>query len=185
MTSPAPETRTVTRLRTGTKLALLLALLLLTAAAYYYFVPAVTRTSQGSAFACGSAASPPSEDFPKNVCGPLTDIYRDRALALLAGALLSALGGFLIFGTDRQQQVRRAPRESGDETTTDGGYADPEVADAQRASGERRDAEEGHPRPAATPGSEGESERTGRHGATAAPRRRRHWEDRDDEDQRD
>lgn len=85
------------RLATGVRVCLLLAVLALLAAIYYYWVPLVID-GRGGMFGCGSAANPPTEDFPKAACGDLPSIYRMRALAFLEASLVLALIGSLLFG---------------------------------------------------------------------------------------
>lgn len=102
-------TRSAISLRTGTKVCILLALAALAAAVYFYFVPMTVRTQTGGVFSCGSASSPPTEDFQRNVCENLTDISLFRAYLFLALALISAVVGTLLFGVDRST-VQRRPR---------------------------------------------------------------------------
>lgn len=96
-------------LRVGTKVCILLALAALAAAVYFYFVPVTLRTQTGGVFVCGSAASPPTEDFPRSVCQNLTDVYLYRSYLFVAVALVVGVLGAVMFGVDRTQ-VERRPR---------------------------------------------------------------------------
>lgn len=108
---PAPPvaSRTAFSLRTGTKVCILLALTAVAVAVYFYVVPMTVRTQTGAVFSCGSASSPPSEDFQRNVCENLTDISLFRSYLFLALAVISAVVGTLLFGVDRST-VQRRPR---------------------------------------------------------------------------
>lgn len=90
-------------LRVVRGLVLLLAALLLVAAVYYYFVPVHVASNEG-VFGCGSAANPPSADkdgFQYGACQKSAVVNQFRTYALLAGAVLTALAGFLLFRTPR------------------------------------------------------------------------------------
>ncbi|MDF8264095.1 hypothetical protein [Luteipulveratus flavus] len=100
------ESRTVLSPRTGTKVSLLIGLALLGVAAYWYFVPVTFLGSNGQFFDCGSASSPPTETFPKNICRDLPDVYRMRAIFSGLIALAVAAIGTALFGFDRRNEVR-------------------------------------------------------------------------------
>ncbi|CAM3924253.1 hypothetical protein [Janibacter anophelis] len=90
-------------LRVVRGLVLLLAALLLVAAVYYYFVPVHVASKEG-VFGCGSASNPPSADkdgFQFGACQKSAVVNQFRTYALLAGAVLTALAGFLLFRTPR------------------------------------------------------------------------------------
>ncbi|NHN54961.1 hypothetical protein G9U51_04065 [Calidifontibacter sp. DB0510] len=108
MPSHDDKTRSVLQLRTGTKICILIGLALLVLAVYFYLVPMSLRTTSGGVFECGSASSPPSEQFAKNVCQNLTDENKYKAFAAgLIGLLTLALGTWF-FGVDKATQERRA-----------------------------------------------------------------------------
>lgn len=90
-------------LRVVRGLVLLLAALLLVAAVYYYFVPVHVASKEG-VFGCGSASNPPSADkdgFQYGACQKSAVVNQFRTYALLAGAVLTALAGFLLFRSPR------------------------------------------------------------------------------------
>lgn len=101
------ETRTVLRLRTGSKICVLIALVLLVLAAYFFWTPLTLPRPDGGLFGCGSAANPPSDPFPKGVCVDLPTMYRFRALAALGSALLVGGVGIAFFGAEREFETRR------------------------------------------------------------------------------
>lgn len=107
--APPAATRSAISLRTGTKVCILLALAALAVAVYFYLVPMTVRTQTGGVFSCGSASSPPTDDFQRNVCANLTDISLFRTYLFIALALISAIVGTLFFGVDRAT-VQRRPR---------------------------------------------------------------------------
>ena len=90
-------------LRVVRGLVLLLAALLLVGAVYYYFVPVHVASNEG-VFGCGSASNPPSSDkdgFQYGACQKTAVVNQFRTYALLAGAVLTALAGFLLFRSPR------------------------------------------------------------------------------------
>ncbi|GAB3584109.1 hypothetical protein [Calidifontibacter terrae] len=99
------ETRNVITLRTGSKIALLVALPFLGYALYNYITPLWVPSSNG-VFGCGSAHNPPTSGWAKGACQGVPDaaLYRAMISAGL-GVILAALGVFL-FGIDRKEQVR-------------------------------------------------------------------------------
>ena len=110
MSSNENDTRTVLGLTAGSKICLLVAIPFLVAAAYFLWVPISIPGTDGR-FGCGSAFSPPSDDFPKNVCGSVNHVYQVRAGSLLAVSLLVAAAGVFFFGVTRrvEQRKRRDP----------------------------------------------------------------------------
>ncbi|PWJ25282.1 hypothetical protein ATK17_1397 [Branchiibius hedensis] len=107
--SASPDaTRTAVSLRTGSKVCILLALAALAVAVYFYAVPMSVRTQTGAVFSCGSASSPPDQEFQRNVCANLTDIGLFRAYLFVALALISAVVGVLLFGIERRAVPRRS-----------------------------------------------------------------------------
>jgi hypothetical protein len=105
--APEPRTRTVAVLSTGARVSVLLGLLLLIGAAYLFWSPLEKPTKDGVPFGCRTAASPPTEQFPKSVCGKLNDRRRLQAEAVLMSALVVGVGGVLAFGTTRSVDVAR------------------------------------------------------------------------------
>jgi hypothetical protein len=118
------QTRTVLTLNRGAKLCLLVAVLLLLLAAYLFIVPIEIQSREGPMFDCGSAARPPAAAFPKAVCGRLSRQGQIRAGFAAGGAVVTALGGLLVFGVARRTEyVERASargREVVDEDEPDG-----------------------------------------------------------------
>lgn len=106
------ETRTVLSPRTGTRICVLIALVFAVAAVYFYFVPVTgVRTTTGSVFGCGTAAKPSTGSFAEGVCWRATDVYKYRAFACGAVAVLILVVGGLFFGVDRRQETRQAARQ--------------------------------------------------------------------------
>lgn len=101
------ESRTTINLRTGSKICVLLAIPVVVLAAYWFWVPILIPTADGGMFGCGSAASPPTEAFPKGVCQNIADVNLYRALAALAAAVIVGGLGVTLFGVDRRTEVRR------------------------------------------------------------------------------
>lgn len=86
-------------------LVFLLAALLLVAAVYYYFVPVHVASKEG-VFGCGSASNPPSADkdgFQFGACQKSAVVNQFRTYALLGGAVVTLLAGYLIFRTPRSE----------------------------------------------------------------------------------
>lgn len=117
MSSNENDTRTVLSLTTGSKICLLVAIPLLVGAAYFLFAPISIAGSEGR-FGCQSAINPPSDAFPKNVCGSVNELYQLRAGALLVAGLLVAGVGILSFGVNRRTEERPG-REDVDDTADD------------------------------------------------------------------
>lgn len=107
MASEHHDTRTVTALRLGTKICLMVAVPFLVAAVYFFFAPVVMGKSGGGVFECGSASSQPSDQFQRTICGNLPQINLYRAYAAAAAAIGIAVLGFVFFGVDRVEQQRR------------------------------------------------------------------------------
>ncbi len=135
------ESRTVTSLRTGSKVALLCGLPLLGLAVYFYFVPLMVQGQTG-VFGCGSASNPPTSDWARGVCQGVPDAAKYRAiLCLVLGILIPALG-LALFGVDKRQEHRpvRTAREDFEDDFDD--ELDDEVGPrTARRSTARRDQE--------------------------------------------
>lgn len=108
------ERRTVHIPSTGARVCLLLAALLLVAAAYFVFTPLMVTTASGSSWNCGSALNPPTDDFGAGLCGQLNSSFLARAIASGAAALVTGIGGFLLFGSNARPEVRRIAAEQAD-----------------------------------------------------------------------
>lgn len=117
--SNQPETRSVTSLRTGTKVALITALCLLATSVYFFVTPTHFVGKDGGLFGCGSPMSPNDSALGKAQCGILEKVSLYRALLCLAAALIIALLGFLLFGSDTSQQSRADRRPLDDEDDSD------------------------------------------------------------------
>jgi len=97
----------------GARVCLLIAALFLTAAVYALLVPVQVTAANGRSFDCGTGLNQPASEFARGICGNANTIQQSRATALGVAALLTGVGGFLIFGLDRVPQVsarRRSPR---------------------------------------------------------------------------
>ncbi|BDZ58211.1 hypothetical protein [Barrientosiimonas endolithica] len=136
MPSEVPETRTVLTPRTGTKVSLIVALVLVAVAVYWYFVPLYILSGTGQPFMCGSAQNPPTDNFPKNICGDIPTVYKLRALATLAAALIVGVLGALLFGFDRRTEAR-VPRASDDAVSNDGPDETADATDLPTRAGRR------------------------------------------------
>lgn len=103
-TTPAPTASAAsTALRIARGIGFLLAALLLVAALYYWFVPAQVASREG-VFGCGTAASPPTDGFAKGACQRTADVHAFRTYALLGSALVLALGSYLLFRGERDDE---------------------------------------------------------------------------------
>lgn len=101
----------MTSLRPGTKVALIVAASLLAIAAYFFMTPTNFPGKDGGLFGCGSPMSPNESDLAKGQCGILEKVALNRALLFLALSIITALLGFLLFGSDNATQGRsRRPR---------------------------------------------------------------------------
>lgn len=95
----------------------MLAALLVVLAGYFYLVPIPLQTKDG-VFWCGSAMSPPTGIFPRNVCQQLPDVYRARAIALLVAALTTTvLGTFLFRGGDAERDDEMTAADLADDAS--------------------------------------------------------------------
>lgn len=101
------ESNAAGALQTGTKVALIVAAGFLATAVYFFMTPTHFLGKDGGIFGCGSPMSPNESELGKSQCSMIETVARDRALLFLALALITALLGFLLFGTDG----KRAPRE--------------------------------------------------------------------------
>ncbi len=79
--------------------------LFLVAAVYYYYTPVLLTTSTGALFGCGSAAHPPTAQFPKATCLDAPNVNLYKAIALLASAVIVVVLGWIFFGADRTVQA--------------------------------------------------------------------------------
>ncbi|HZB49303.1 MAG TPA: hypothetical protein VE547_09435 [Mycobacteriales bacterium] len=109
MTEPSAPTRTVVSLSRGSRACLLAALLVLLAATYRFLAPIDIPTPEGPMFRCGTAASPPTEAFPRSVCGRIATDRLMQAGFLAGGAIVLGLGGLVVFGATRRTEEATAP----------------------------------------------------------------------------
>jgi hypothetical protein len=137
MSETRVATRTVFVLNRGARLCLLIAVLLLMFAGYLFFAPIDIQSREGPMFNCGSAARPPTEAFPKAVCGRIDQERQLRAGFVAGAALVTALGGLLVFGgTRRTEEVHPEAEEPDDRPPHNGG---PQNHDLEpRAPAQRR-----------------------------------------------
>ncbi len=112
---PKLDRRVVRTPRLGARITLLIAALMLVAAGYYLFSPVRVVATDGGSWDCGTALSAPQDAFGKGLCGRQNDIFKARALALGFAAVVTAVGGFMIFGSDRRVEARPRRRPEGDD----------------------------------------------------------------------
>ncbi|WP_068253921.1 hypothetical protein [Janibacter corallicola] len=98
MSETTREARTISTIRTGTKVAVIVGLCLIGVAVYYYFTPVYLLKPEGGVFECGSPSSPNTE--AKNICGAPEQLHYARALLALGLGVLVVVLGFALFGTD-------------------------------------------------------------------------------------
>jgi hypothetical protein len=104
------ESRIVARPSTGARLCLLVAALFIVAAAYALLAPIQVSASNGHQFDCGTAMNGPKSSFAQGICGSANDLSSARATALGVAALVTAVGGLLVFGFDRSEQSAKGVR---------------------------------------------------------------------------
>ncbi len=105
------EPRAVLSLSLGARISLVVAVLLLIVAAYLFWGPITHDVPNGFPAKCGSAAKPPHDTLGKAVCGSANDIRLAQSLAVLAAAVVVAVGGLLSFGVRHvpPRHTRSAP----------------------------------------------------------------------------
>lgn len=108
------ETRTATRLRTGSKIALLCGIPFLVLAAYFYLVPLNVDSANG-VFGCGTAADPPTDGWAKGICQGVPKASLYRAIVCLALGVLIPLIGAALFGVDKHEEQRRVRDDDDDD----------------------------------------------------------------------
>lgn len=135
------ESNAAGALQTGTKVALIVAAGFLATAAYFFMTPTHFLGKDGGIFGCGSPMSPNDSQLGKSQCTMIETVARDRALLFLALALITALLGFLLFGTDGKR-APRAPRTRLEDEHLDDDDDDDDALEAprstERGSGRRR-----------------------------------------------
>ena len=124
------DTRTVTSLRPGTKVALIVATGFLAVAAYFFLTPTSFMGKDGGLFRCGSPMSPNTNGLAKCQCGIIEDVARNQSFLFLALAIITAALGFLLFGSESAAQTRGARTRLEDEAVEDD-----DVDDADRRPG--------------------------------------------------
>lgn len=124
------DTRTVTSLRPGTKVALIVATGFLAVAAYFFLTPTSFMGKDGGLFRCGSPMSPNTNGLAKGQCGIIEDVARNQSFLFLALAIITAALGFLLFGSESAAQTRGARNRLEDEAVEDD-----DVDDADRRPG--------------------------------------------------
>jgi len=107
------ERRVTRTLTVGSKCCLMIAALFFVAAGFFLTVPVHVTTAKGSPFDCGTATNRPTGALAKAICGDSNQIQTDKAYALAAAGLVSALGGLLTFGTYRKVETRFVGSEAG------------------------------------------------------------------------
>lgn len=126
------DTRTVTSLRPGTKVALIVATGFLAVAAYFFLTPTSFMGKDGGLFGCGSPMSPNTNGLAKGQCGIIEDVARNQSFLFLALAIITAALGFLLFGSEPAAQTRGARTRLEDEAVEDDDVDD---ADSDRRPG--------------------------------------------------
>lgn len=126
------DTRTVTSLRPGTKVALIVATGFLAVAAYFFLTPTSFMGKDGGLFRCGSPMSPNTNGLAKGQCGIIEDVARNQSFLFLALAIITAALGFLLFGSESAAQTRGARTRLEDEAVEDDDVDD---ADSDRRPG--------------------------------------------------
>lgn len=89
----------------GAKFGIGLGILLLAASIVVLFWPLQLTSNEGSAFLCGSGYSPPTEDFPKSVCGALSQRSRLLSGLLALAAAVVVATSFWVYGTVRSVRL--------------------------------------------------------------------------------
>jgi hypothetical protein len=93
---------------TGARLSLLMAALMAALCVYFFLAPISVSAANGRAFDCGNAVNGPRTDFARGVCGNAGSQAVAKATVSGAMAVLLAVGGFLVFGVERREEL--APR---------------------------------------------------------------------------
>lgn len=104
MNSTDSTTRTVVTLSQGARVGLVVALTLLVAAGYLLWSPIQLYPTDGFPTKCGMAASPPSDDLGRAICGDIHFIRQWQAGAVAVAALVIALGSVYAFGLKRREE---------------------------------------------------------------------------------
>jgi hypothetical protein len=107
MEEPSPRTRSILVVSTGARICILLGLLLLVVSGYLFWSPLEKPTKEGIPFGCSSAANPPTEQFPKTVCGKINQRRQMQAGSFLIAAIIVGAGGVLTFGSSRTEEHPR------------------------------------------------------------------------------
>lgn len=94
--------------RRETKVFALAALLMLIGALYFAFAPIRAEVKGGDHWECNSAFNKPGPTEGAGFCGSTNAREQAKAIALLAAAVVTAAGGYLIYGVEsRVQRTRR------------------------------------------------------------------------------
>jgi len=119
MTEATPERRVRSVPSTGARLCLMIATLFVVAAVYFLLTPVQIGAANGKTFDCGDAMNGPKSNFAQGVCGNSNKVAGYKATAWGAGALIVAVGGFLVFGMQRREEyvAGSARRELADDLT--------------------------------------------------------------------
>lgn len=118
MVEEAVETRIKSSPSVGAKISLLIAALFVVAAAYQMVVPQSVVAGAGR-FDCRSAIQGPRTELAKSTCGGAYQVATVKAIALGAAAVVTAVGGFLVFGVVRREEQVRVRRYDDDLATPD------------------------------------------------------------------
>ncbi|HEY3013961.1 MAG TPA: hypothetical protein VGJ41_02565 [Nocardioides sp.] len=113
MPEATPERRVRNVPSTGARLCLMIAALFVVAAVYFLLVPVQVTATAGKTFDCGNAMNGPKSSFAQGICGKSNKVNGYKAAATGVGALVTAVGGFLVFGMNRREEYVAAPAPRG------------------------------------------------------------------------
>jgi hypothetical protein len=131
---PATKTRYV--LHQGARVCFLLAVLLLLLAGYLLLAPIDVPVQGQPMFRCGSAAQPPGGDLSKSVCGRINQDRQLRVGFVTGAALVTAVGGLLVFGGSRRPVENAQPAGPAAPDPEPNGPAPDDWAPVYRAPGD-------------------------------------------------
>lgn len=142
MSDASRSSRTLTTLSDGAKWAMLAGIPLIALAIFFFTTNIAVSKEGGGLYYCGSAMSPNSEG--KNICQPVENANRGKAMISLGTGLAIPLAGIALFGVSRRSQTARPDAEDEVDTRREArrsgpGFLDDEDLETTRASrrGER------------------------------------------------
>lgn len=145
MSDASRSSRTLTTLSDGAKWAILAGIPLIALAIFFFTTNIAVSKEGGGLYYCGSAMSPNSEG--KNICQPVENANRGKAMISLGTGLAIPLAGIALFGVSRRSQTARPDAEDEADTRREArrsgpGFLDDDFDefDDTRADRRRRDA---------------------------------------------